>query len=195
MFKSGEIIIANEKYKGKFLYEGIICEVDKTDPKKVKILTGPGKGRRVLFDATKMEKYDGEIVDNEPKAKFQKHARVTILTHDQFDILGRPKETYYSDDVASIQGEKAVVTEVIDYDAQAEQFQLEVEIKSGNYEGCRIYLLENELQEYYQSTRKFRISFLDEDDVHHTEVIEAESLEQARDKVGPIKQEFYHMAL
>lgn len=201
MFEKGEIIVAGEKYNLKFLYSGVRCEVIDPEQKKVKILEGPGKGRSVLADLSKFQKFDGVLeIEEENVPKFKIGARVTVLSKDQFEILtgkaNYPNYTFYGDNTEELRGHKAVVIDNnVEFNNDLREFVVEIRMLTGDSEDCEFLLLESEFQEFYEKKKKFRLSFLDEEGTHHTKVIDAENLEEARKKAAPIRQEFYHMEL
>jgi hypothetical protein len=195
---SGTVLIATERYTGKFLHKGVRCTVE-PDQNKVRILDGPGKGRRVLADFSKLELFVDQEVAVERGPRFKEGDKLRILSPDQMSILGsdtRPGNYFYDGgNVEDYGGCLCIVSEVSDFIEERSCFNLEVQILEGDYEGDHFYILEDEVNEFYEKGKKYRISYIDADDKHHVKVIDAPTLEAAREKVGPIKQEFYFMSL
>lgn len=197
-YDAGTVMIATERYTGKFLFKGIRCEVESCG-RKVKILDGPGKGRRLLADFSKLEPFDGQELANIRTPRFKPGDRIRALSVEQLEMIGKSTDEFWHGvDVAYLSGCLCVVEDVDDDDFDEERgcFSIDVQILEGDFEGDTQRMLEDEFIEFYEKGgRKFRLSYLDEADVHHIKVVEASTLEAAREKVGPIKQEFYNMSL
>lgn len=198
-YESGTVLIATERYNGKFLFKGIRCEVE-SGGKKVKILDGPGKGRRLLADFSKLEPFVDQELASIKTPRFKIGDRLRALSYEQLRMIGKSTDEFnYGAEVSDVGGCMCRVIDVLgedDYSEDRNCFSIEIEVLEGDQEGNTYYMLEDEFIEFYEKGgRKFRLSYLDEDGKHHVEVVEAQTLEAAREKVGPIKQEFYHIAM